>query len=220
MICGTFQLWPSSSKNTSVRPSLCRPFHPSVTPFYASAFRHQRHYVVGFSVGPSEARNTFFPPVHGSVGPVVCLSREVSGHFQENAWREWLEILHADVSWPSSELIRLRSESDNFSFWHHLNLVKRAFPREHMEGMAWNFACWCILTTFRTDLMNHSLLIFSCDQAALWMVQRWPAGQPSVRLSHLFLIMFPWSYHHGIFRNYYQWHKWCPSERSGSEIKS
>ena len=27
----------------------------------------------------------------------------------------------------------------------------RAFPGEHMEGMAWNFAHWCILTTFRTD---------------------------------------------------------------------
>ena len=27
----------------------------------------------------------------------------------------------------------------------------RAFPGERMEGMAWNFACWCILTTFRTD---------------------------------------------------------------------
>ena len=27
----------------------------------------------------------------------------------------------------------------------------RAFPGEYMEGMAWNCACWCILTTFRTD---------------------------------------------------------------------
>ena len=27
----------------------------------------------------------------------------------------------------------------------------RAFPGERMEEMAWNFACWCILTTFRTD---------------------------------------------------------------------
>ena len=27
----------------------------------------------------------------------------------------------------------------------------RAFPRERMEEMAWNFAPWCILTTFRTD---------------------------------------------------------------------
>ena len=27
----------------------------------------------------------------------------------------------------------------------------RVFPGERMEGMAWNFARWCILTTFRTD---------------------------------------------------------------------
>ena len=27
----------------------------------------------------------------------------------------------------------------------------RAFPGERMEGMTWNFACWCILTTYRTD---------------------------------------------------------------------
>ena len=27
----------------------------------------------------------------------------------------------------------------------------RAFAGERMEGMAWNFTCWCILTTFRTD---------------------------------------------------------------------
>ena len=27
----------------------------------------------------------------------------------------------------------------------------RAFPGERMEGMTWNFVCWCILSTFRTD---------------------------------------------------------------------
>ena len=31
----------------------------------------------------------------------------VSGHFLENAWREWPEIWYAAVSWPLSELIRL-----------------------------------------------------------------------------------------------------------------
>ena len=55
--------------------------------------------------------------------------------------------------------------------------------------------------------------IFSCDQAALWMVQ-------SVRLSvrHTFLIMFLSSYHHEIFRSYYQWQKWRPCKRSRSEV--
>ena len=39
----------------------------------------------------------------------------VSGHFLKNAWREWPEILHADVSWPSSELISLWLWSVDFS---------------------------------------------------------------------------------------------------------
>ena len=37
----------------------------------------------------------------------------ISGHFPENAWRKWPEILHADVSWPPSELISSWSRSVN-----------------------------------------------------------------------------------------------------------
>ena len=44
----------------------------------------------------------------------VRLSGEVSGHLPENAWREWSEILHVDVSWAPSELIRLWSWSVDF----------------------------------------------------------------------------------------------------------
>ena len=44
--------------------------HPwTANRFYASAFRRRRHYVFGLSVRPSEAWNTLFWPVHGSVGP-------------------------------------------------------------------------------------------------------------------------------------------------------
>ena len=42
-------------------------------------------------------------------------SGEVSGHLPENAWREWPQIWHADVSWPSSELINLWPRSVDFS---------------------------------------------------------------------------------------------------------
>ena len=61
-------------------------------------------------------------------------------------------------------------------------------------------------------------VIFSCDQAALWMVQ---SVRPSVRLSvrHTFLTRFLSTYHHGIFRSYYQWQKWRPCKRSRSEVK-
>ena len=139
-------------------------------------------------------------------------SGDVSRHLPENAWREWPEILHADVSWPPSELGRLWSRSVDFppfgatlTLWNGSNLgfpgisrrthggngLKfcmlmypdhlqnwldyghglliflllaplwlsetgeiwsfRAFFGERIEGMAWNFACWCILTPFRTD---------------------------------------------------------------------
>ena len=92
--------------------------------FYASAFRRRRHYVFGLSVRPSvrpkpgipsfdlyigplvhltnRNRFTACPSVRPSVCPSVRLSvrpsGEVSGHLLENAWREWPEILHADVS--------------------------------------------------------------------------------------------------------------------------
>ena len=79
-------------------------------------------------------------------------------------------------------------------------------------------------------LMLQSDHIFSCDQAALWMVQSVRLSvcpsvclsvRPSVRPSvcHTFLTMFPSSYHHEIFRSYYQWQKWRPCKRSRSEVK-
>ena len=144
-----------------------------------------------------------------------------SGHFAENAWREWPEILHADVSWPPSELTSLWPQSVDFSNFaailtkwngwnlefpgiirrthggnglkfctlmyldHIQNLLVnghglliflilalfwlsetgqiwgfRVFSGEHMEEMAWNFARWCILTTFRTDWFMASVCGF------------------------------------------------------------
>ena len=67
-------------------------------------------------------------------------------------------------------------------------------------------------------IYNTYDIYFSCDQAALWMVQ-------SVRLSvrpfvrHTFLTMFPSSYHHEIFWSYYQWQKWRACKRPRSEVK-
>ena len=48
-----------------------------------------------------------------------------------------------------------------------------------------------------------------------------PSVCPSVCLSicHTFFTMFPSSYHHEIFRNYYQWQKWRPWKRSRSKVK-
>ena len=104
---------------------------------YASAFRRRRHYVFGLSVRLSirpSVRSLKYPlltctwvrwstrptltvlrHVRPSVHPSLCPSGEVSGHLPENAWQEWPEILHADVYWPSSELISSWLWSVNFS---------------------------------------------------------------------------------------------------------
>ena len=73
----------------------------------------------------------FSPLVHPtnydsfSACPSVSPSREVSGHFLENAWKGWSAIWHTDVPWPSSELIGLWSRSIDFPpFWHHFDLMK------------------------------------------------------------------------------------------------
>ena len=48
-----------------------------------------------------------------------------------------------------------------------------------------------------------------------------PSVCPSVRLSvcDTFLTMFPSSYHHEIFRSWYQWQMWRPCKSSRSEVK-
>ena len=83
--------------------------------------------VVCLSLHPSQALNTLFPPVHGSVGPY---------HQQ----------------WPI------------FSF--------QEFPRESMEGMAWNFAWWCILTTFRTIQIMVTVCWFSSFWQHFYLVKQ------------------------------------------------
>ena len=49
----------------------------------------------------------------------------VTGHFLENTWREWPEILHADVSWPPSELIILWPQSVDFCNFGTILTVKQ-----------------------------------------------------------------------------------------------
>ena len=61
----------------------------------------------------------------------------ISRHFLENAWEEWREIWHVEVSWPPSKLIKFWSQSVHFG--SILTLVKqvkfgdfRRFSVEHM----------------------------------------------------------------------------------------
>ena len=77
---------------------------------------------------PAVRQKPEIPSFDQYMGPLVhatnrnrftaCLSvrpsGEVSGHLPENAWRDWPEILHADVSSPTSELISLWPWSVDF----------------------------------------------------------------------------------------------------------
>ena len=82
----------------------------------------------------------------------------------------WLEIWHADVSWPPFLILAAfwLSETGQICYF-------RAFSWDHKGGMASNLACWCILTTVGSDDFGHGMLIFLI-LAPFWLsetVQIW-----------------------------------------------
>ena len=109
-----------------------------------------------------------FSPVHGSVGPSdqpwsFCgMSVRMSGRFPGICWRthggnglkfgmlmylghlqNWLDYGHGLLIFLLLAPLWLNETGQIWGF--------RAYPGERMERMAWNFACWCILTSSRTD---------------------------------------------------------------------
>ena len=91
---------------------------------YASAFRRRRHYVFGLSVRPS-VRSLKYPLL-------TC------------TWVRW-------STRPMVTVLRHVRPSVCPSVRPSVRRGFRAFAGERMEGLAWNFTCWCILTIFRTD---------------------------------------------------------------------
>ena len=139
--------------------------------FYASAFRRWRHYVFGLSVCPSVHPKPEIPSFHLYMGPLVhptnrdrfaaCPSihlerfpgicRRTHGanglkfcmlmyldHLQN-----WLDYGYSLLIFAILALFWLSETGQIWCF--------QAFSGEHMEGMAWNCVCWCILITFITD---------------------------------------------------------------------
>ena len=119
------------------------------------------------SVRPSEAWNTLFPPVHGSVGPsdqlwtfcgMSARPERFPGICRRTHWGNGLKLcmqmylghLQNWLVYGDGLLIFLLLEplwlSKPGQIWGI-----RAFSGEPIEEMAWNFACWCILITFKTD---------------------------------------------------------------------
>ena len=155
--------------------------------FYASAFRRQRHYVFGLSVRPSvrspkyplstctwvrwsiRDRFTACPSVRLSVHPSVRLERfpgicqrthEGNGlKFCMLMYLEaqnWLDYGHGLFIFLLLVPLWLSETGQIWCF--------RAFPGDHMEGMGWNFVCWCIVTTFRNDEM----MVMVCSFSSFW----------------------------------------------------
>ena len=145
---------------------------------YASAFRRRRHYVFGLSVRPSvppKPEKPSFdlymgPLVHPtnrnhftacpSVRPSICPSiRPVRfpgicrrTHGGNGLKFYMLMYLDHPQNWSVYGrglliffILALFWLSETGQIWGF-----RAFPGERTEEMAWNFARWCILTTFRT----------------------------------------------------------------------
>ena len=101
------------------------------------------------------------PSVHPSVRPSVCPSvrperfpgicRRLHGGISMKFYmlmyldhlQNWLVYGHSLVIFLILALFGLSEMGQIWGF--------RVFPGECMEEMTWNFACWCILTTFRTD---------------------------------------------------------------------
>ena len=108
-------------------------------------------------------------------------------------------------------------------------LVRTAYTKmKWMVNFLYYFAqlymVWLGQTCQCFFFLKFSICLFL---AATKQLYEWfsPSVCPSVRLSvcpsvcHTFLTMFPSSYHHKIFRSYYQWQKWRPCKRSRSEVK-
>ena len=138
---------------------------------HASAFRRRRHYVFGLSVRPSVRPKPEIPSFHMYMGPLVhptnrdrftaCASVRPE-RFPGICWRthwgnglkfcmlmyldhrqNWLDYGHGLLIFLLLAPLWLTETGQIWDF--------RAFPGECMEGMGGNFACWCILTTVRTD---------------------------------------------------------------------
>ena len=93
-------------------------------------------------------------------------------------------------------------------------IAQRPIHEIHRSG--WRPIIFVVPSSIVWDV--YGCLIFSCDQAALQMVfSVCLSVRPTVRRT--FLTMFPSSYHHEIFRSYYQWQKWRPCKKSRSEVK-
>ena len=139
--------------------------------FYASAFRHRRHYVFGLSVQSLKYLFSTCTWVRWAIWPTVTVFRPVRlsvllDRFSGISWslkfcmlmnpdhlQKWCNYGHGPLIFLLLASLWLNATGQIWGFW--------AFPGERMEGIAWNFACWWILTTFRSDAIMVMVRWFS-----------------------------------------------------------
>ena len=115
----------------------------------------------------------------------------------------------------SQEVLKYQFEKCEFEICTY----EITFISSHIVGNHWWWYIESLIDISPVDnSRNISIIFVSCDQAALRMaISVCLSVCPSV--CDTFLTMFPPSYHHEIFRSYYQWPKWCPCKRSRSKVK-
>ena len=84
-------------------------------------------------------------------------------------------------------------------------------------GLACGHGAWQIDRQSSGSMWNS----YSFQPVGQWMSYSFTdlGAEGCCRSLNALLTMFPSSYHHEIFRSYYQWQKWRPCKRSRSEVK-
>ena len=104
-------------------------------------------YIRSFSVLPSQIFFTLMPPPLGAWGIMFsgCLSVRPSVRLSVRPKPEIpsFDLYMGPLVHPTNR--------NRFTACPSVRRGFRAFAGECMEGLAWNFTCWCILTIFRTD---------------------------------------------------------------------
>ena len=155
--------------------------------YYASAFRLRRHYVFGLSVRPS-VRSLKYPSFHLYMGPLVHPTNRdrftACPSVRPERFPGVSRRMHGRKGLKFGTLMYLGHLQNRLDYGHGLSVEIlalfwlsemgqiwgfRAFPRERMEGMAWNFACLCIVTTIRTDLFMVMVCWFLLILALFWL---------------------------------------------------
>ena len=123
---------------------------------------------------------------------------------------QWYKFEHTYMVSVRNSITTWTTDTVRIALWY------QKISQTYEKGGSWHCSCVCHLSLVDSVQTHQCLVIgmivkISLFLAATKQLYKWyfPSVRPSVRLSvcHTFLTMFPSSYHHEIFRSYYQWPK-------------